>query len=225
MLLGASSAAPVLAMLPPWQGTGAANCCVTRVFAALAAQWNAARLASGLGVTGNTVRHYLDVPTDLFMVRQIPAWSGNSLKRLVKSPKVYVRDSGITHQLAGILDVDTLLGHPLCGPSWEAFVIESVLVQMPGTWSASYYRTSSQAEVDLVLEGPKRQVLAIEIKRTLSPQLTKGFRMAFADLGATRGYFVMPAGESYPLAPQVEAIPLREFSRAMQQTFASGAGS
>lgn len=182
-------------------------------------QWNAARLAAGLGVSGNTVRHYLDVLTDLFMVRQLPAWSGNSQKRLVKSPKVYVRDSGIAHQLAGIADHDTLLGHPLCGPSWESFVIESVLVHLPATWRASYYRTSAQAEIDLVLEGPKRQVLAIEIKRSLAPQLTKGYHLGFADLGATRGYVVMPEGESFPLAPKIQAMPLREFLSEMRQAF------
>lgn len=182
-------------------------------------QWNAARIAAGLGVSGNTVRHYLDVLCDLFMVRQLPAWSGSSQKRLVKTPKVYVRDSGITHQLASILDVDTLLGHPLCGASWDGFVIESVLVHLPTTWRASYYRTSAQAEIDLVLEGPRKQVLAIEIKRTLSPQLTKGFHLGFADIRATKGYFVMPDGEGFPLAPKIEAVPLREFVATMRGLF------
>jgi predicted AAA+ superfamily ATPase len=181
------------------------------------AQWNAARLAAGLGVSGNTVRHHLDVLTDLFMVRQLPAWSGNSSKRLVKAPKVYLRDSGIAHQLAGILDGDTLLGHPLCGPSWEGFVIENALARLPATWRASYYRTSSQAEVDLVLEGPKQQVLAVEIKRSLAPQATKGFHSGFVKLRATRGYFVMPEGEGFPIAPRIEAIPLRGFLDELQR--------
>jgi uncharacterized protein len=183
-------------------------------------QLNAARLATGLGVSGHTVRHYLDVLTDLFMVRQLRPWSGNSRKRLVKAPKVYLRDSGIAHQLAGIADLDTLLGHPLCGPSWEAFVLESVLSRMPSSWRASYYRTSAQAEIDLVLEGPKRRVLAIEIKRSLSPSLSKGYHLGFSDIGATQGVVVMPAGEAFPMAPRVEAMPLPAFTRRMLDFFA-----
>jgi predicted AAA+ superfamily ATPase len=183
------------------------------------APWNGARLAAGLGVANNTVRHYLDVLSDLFLVRQLPAWSGSSSKRLVKAPKVHVRDSGIAHQLAGIVDLDTLLGHPLCGPSWEAFVIESVLAQLPPAWRASYYRTSAQAEIDLVLEGPRRQVFAVEVKRTSAPQATKGFHTGFEDIGATRGYFVMPEGEGYPIAPRIEAVPFRGFLDAMQRAF------
>jgi predicted AAA+ superfamily ATPase len=173
-------------------------------------QLNAARLAGSLGVTGNTVRHYLDVLTELFMVRQLPPWSGNSTKRLVKAPKVFVRDSGLVHALARIPDLDTLLGHPLCGASWEGFVLENVLARLPAEWRASYYRTSAQAEIDLVLEGPRRRVLAIEIKRTLAPTLSKGFRLGFEDIGATHGLVVMPGGDRFPLATKVEAISLRE---------------
>jgi predicted AAA+ superfamily ATPase len=115
---------------------------------------NLSRLASGLGVTGKTVAHSLDVLTDLYLLRQLPAWSGNSRKRLVRSPKVYVRDAGLLHRLAHVPDEATLLGHPLCGPSWEGFVIEQILAALPDTWRSSYYRTSAQAEIDLVLEGP-----------------------------------------------------------------------
>ncbi len=171
-------------------------------------QLNAARLAGSLGVSGNTVRHYLDVLTELFLVRQLRPWSGNSSKRLVKAPKIYVRDSGLVHHLARIPDVDALLGHPLCGASWEGFVIENVLAQVPDAWQASFYRTSAQAEIDLVLEGPRRQVIAIEIKRTLSPTLGKGFRLGFEDIGGTKGFVVIPAGTRFPLAEQVEAVPL-----------------
>jgi len=172
---------------------------------------NAARLAAGLGLSGNTVRHYLDVLTDLFMVRQLEPWSGNSKKRLVKAPRVYVRDSGLLHALAGIVDVDMLFGHPLCGPSWEGFVLENSLAQLPTPWRASYYRTSAQAEIDLVLEGPHRQIWAVEIKRTLSPVLGRGFHNGFADIGATRGFVVIPEGKRFPLAKDVEAVPLREW--------------
>lgn len=176
---------------------------------------NAARLGAGLGISGNTVRSYLDVLSDLFMVRQLAPWSGNSQKRLTKAPKVYVRDSGLLHHLANITNGDLLLGHPLCGPSWEGFVIENVLAQLPLGWSASHYRTSAQAEIDLVLEGPRRQVFAIEIKRTLSPVLTKGFHHGFADIGATRGFVVIPEGEPFPLTPRVEAMSVRDFVRQL----------
>jgi predicted AAA+ superfamily ATPase len=169
---------------------------------------NLSRLASGLGVTGKTVAHSLDVLTDLYLLRQLPAWSGNSRKRLVRAPKVYVRDTGLLHRLAHVPDEATLLGHPLCGPSWEGFVIEQILAALPDTWRSSYYRTSAQAEIDLVLEGPGAQVVAIEIKRTLAPRVGKGFRLGCGDIGATAGYYVMPAGEASPLAPDVEAVPL-----------------
>ena len=170
---------------------------------------NLSRLAAGLGVTGKTVSHSLDVLTDLYLLRQLPAWSGNSRKRLVRAPKVYVRDAGLLHRLAHVPDEATLLGHPLCGPSWEGFVIEQILAVLPDTWRSSYYRTSAQAEIDLVPEGPAAQVIAIEIKRTLSPSVGKGFRLGCEDIGATAAYYAMPAGEASPLASGIEAIPLR----------------
>lgn len=182
-------------------------------------QLNAARLAAGLGVSGATVRRYLDVLTELFMVRQLMPWSGNSQKRLVKAPKVYLRDSGLLHQLANVPDLDTLLGHPLCGPSWEGFVLENTLAQLPSAWRASYFRTSAQAEIDLVLEGPKRQVVAVEIKRSLSPTLSKGFHHGFVDIGATRGFVVMPEGDRFPLRKDVEALSLREWIEELPDLF------
>lgn len=181
------------------------------------AQLNSARFAASLGVAVNTVRHHLDILTELFMVRQLVPWSGNSQKRLVKSPKVYVRDSGLTHALTNIPDLETLLGHPLCGESWEGFVIETLLCNLPSTWRASYYRTGAQAEIDLVLEGPKRQVYAIEIKRSLAPTLSRGFHNGFADIKATRGFCITPGGESFPLTKDVEAVPLVEFCKTFAE--------
>lgn len=106
---------------------------------------DAARLAASLGISGQTVRRYLDVLTDLRLVRQLPAWSGNERKRLVKAPKVYVRDSGIVHRLTNLADREAILGHPLCGPSWEGFAVERLLVHLPDTWRASFHRTSAGA--------------------------------------------------------------------------------
>ena len=174
-------------------------------------QLNSARLAGSLGVTGNTVRKYLDVLTDLYMVRQLPPWSGNSAKRLVKSPKVYLRDSGLAHRLANIPDLETLFGHPLCGASFEGFAIETILAHLPNTWRASYYRTGAQAEIDLVLEGAGDQVIAIEIKRTLSPRLGKGFLLGCEDIGATSRYCVTPSGGAFPMGSDTEAVNLQDF--------------
>jgi len=181
------------------------------------AQLNAARLAGSLGVSGHTVRHYLDVLTDLYMARQLPPWSGNSTKRLVKAPKIYVRDSGLLHRLANIPDQETLLGHPLCGESWEGFVIEQLLADLPDFWRATYYRTSAQAEIDLVLEGPRRRVIAIEIKRTLAPVVSKGFQLGCQDVRATERYYVIPAGERYPLGHETEAVPIGSMVRVIEE--------
>ena len=178
-------------------------------------QLNSARLAGSLGVTGNTVRKYLDVLTDLYMVRQLPPWAGNSIKRLVKAPKVYVRDSGLVHRLANVPDLETLFGHPVCGASFEGFVIETILAHLQDTWQSSYYRTGAQAEIDLVLEGPRRRVLAIEIKRSLSPRLGKGFRLGCEDIGATSRYYVTPSGDAFPMGEDTEAISLQGFLRSV----------
>ncbi len=185
-------------------------------------QLNAARLAAGLGVSGNTLRTWLDVLTDLYMVRQLPAWSGNSRKRLVKAPKVYVRDSGIVHRLAQIPDSETLLGHPLCGLSWEGFAVEQLLARVSDSWRASYYRTSAQAEIDLVLEGPRRQVLAIEVKRASAPVPGKGFLLGCQDIGATRRFLVVPGGEAHSVGHDTEAVSLSELGERLGETATAG---
>ncbi len=179
-------------------------------------QLNLSTLAAGLGVTHPTIRNYLDVLTDLYMVRQISPWSGNSRKRLVKSPKIYLRDTGLLHRLVNIPDRETLLGHPIVAASWEGFIIENILMQMTDKWTCSYYRTSAQAEIDLVLEGPGREVLAIEIKRTLSPKVSKGFRLASEDIKATRKLFVYAGTERYPLTNDIEAISVLEMMQIVQ---------
>lgn len=126
---------------------------------------NAASLARGLGIDGKTVARYLDLMVDLLLVRRLPAWRANVGKRLVKSPKVYVRDSGVTHALLGLADKEALLGHPVVGHSWEGHVIESLLAVAPDRCEASFYRSSGGAEIDLLLTLPGRRPWAIEIKR------------------------------------------------------------
>jgi len=172
---------------------------------------NLSRMAASLGIDGKTVRHYLDLLEGLYLVRSIPAWSRNAGKRLVKSPKVYWRDSGLLHALAGLDDPEYLLGHPLCGHSWEGYCLEQILTLLPKGVVHSHYRTLAGAEVDLVLETPGGEVIAIEIKRSLSPKLGAGFVESARTLLATRGYFITPGGDSYPLSESVTVMGLREF--------------
>ncbi len=169
-------------------------------------QLNLSKLAGSLGVDAKTIRKYLDILTDLYMVRQLRPWAGNSRKRLVKSPKIFVRDTGVLHSLINISSFDELTSNPLCGASWEGFVIENILAHLTDSWIPSYYRTGAQAEIDLVLEGPGGETVAIEIKRTLTPKPSKGFKLGAEDIGATRRYFVIPIEDRLPLAKDIEAI-------------------
>ncbi len=170
--------------------------------------WNASSLAAGLGLSAPTVRRYLDLLQDTFMARQLQPYSANLGKRLVKSPKIYLRDSGLLHALLGIESMEDLLGHPVVGASWEGWVIEQVLSAIPSTWRPSFYRTSAGAELDLVLERPgRRRPLALEIKRSLAPAPSRGFWNALEDLGA-EGWVIYPGKESYPLGKGVHVLPV-----------------
>lgn len=140
-----------------------------------AQQLNLSALARSLERSHVMIRNYLDMLTDLYMVRQVPAWSGNSGRRLVKSPKLYLRDTGLLHQLLNTPDHGTLLGTPNAGASWEGFVAESIIAGLSDKWRYSYYRTAAGAEADLVLEGPRQEVWVIEIKRSYAPKTGKAF--------------------------------------------------
>lgn len=176
---------------------------------------NMNQLANSLGIDGKTVRHYIDLLEGLFLVRRLPAWSRNAGKRLVKAPKVYLRDTGLLHSLAGFSDVEALLGHPLCGHSWEGYCIEQILQRLPKGTKAYHYRTQAGAEIDLVLESTDGRCTAIEIKRTLSPKLTPAFRESMQTLKANKGYYIIPKGDYYPLADKVDAINLRDFLKIL----------
>lgn len=182
-------------------------------------QINAAKLAASLAVSGQTVARYLDLLCDLMLVRRLRPWAANEGKRLVRTPKVYVRDSGIAHALLGLTDFDDVVGHPVAGGSWEGWVIENLLAVAPPATSAFYYRTSSGAEIDLVLELSKRQRWAIEIKRSSAPAASKGFHIAAEDLGVKRRFVVHGGKESFPLPHAVQAITLAD----LQQQLASNA--
>lgn len=169
---------------------------------------NAAQLAAGLGVSGQTVARYLDILVDLLLVRRMQPWASNARKRLVRSPKVYVRDSGLVHALLGIRTQEELLGHPIVGPSWEGMLVENILSSLPAAVHSWFYRTSAGAEIDLVLEFDPRSIWAIEIKRSISnPVPSKGFYIGCADLKATRQIVLYPGTESYRINPNVEVIP------------------
>lgn len=178
---------------------------------------NAAQLAGNLGVSGHTVARYLDIMVDLLLVRRLQPWTRNTQKRLVKSPKVYVRDSGLTHALLGIHDQEQLLGHPVVGSSWEGFLIENILDTVPGIASASFYRTSSGAEIDLVLDFSKKDRWAIEVKRSISsPAPAKGFYLGCQDIAATRQIVLYPGTEHYRLDPHTEVMPLTQLLSALK---------
>ena len=172
------------------------------------AQLNAARLAGSLGISGQTVGRYLDLMVDLLLVRKLPPWTGNIGKRMVKAPKIYVRDSGLAHALLGIGSRDELLGHPVQGGSWEGMVIENLVALLPPAASTSFFRSSAGAEIDLVIEMPPKEVWAIEIKRSSSPNVSKGFYLAADDIQATHRRVVYPGLETYPLGHDTVAMSL-----------------
>ena len=169
---------------------------------------NASALARGLGVTGKTVTGYLDLLVDLLLVRRLHPWHRNVGKRLVKSPKVYIRDSGVLHALLGLEHKESLLGHPVVGGSWEGYVIENLLSVAPDGTEAGFYRTSAGAEIDLILTLPEDRLWAVEVKRSLAPKPDKGFYYACTDLKPERKFVVYPGEERYPLKENIEAISL-----------------
>lgn len=179
---------------------------------------NASRLASGLGIASSTVSGYVDLLSDLFLVRRLQPWHANVGKRLVKSPKIYVRDTGILHTLLGIETRDQLMGHPVLGPSWEGFAIENLLAVCGGQAEATFYRSQAGAEIDLVLEFHRGETLAVEIKRTASPKPTRGLREAIKTVKPDRTWIVYPGEDRFPLDRGIEAIGLRAAITELNRT-------
>jgi len=177
---------------------------------------NQARLAAGLGVSAPTVTRYTDLMVDLQLVRRLAPWSGNVGKRLVKAPKIYVRDSGIVHAL---LDLDTwndVLGHPVVGASYEGFVIENLIQCAGPRFRPYFYRTHDGAEIDLLLERGGQPEIAIEVKRSSAPTVDKGFGLACDDLMVSQRYVVYPGEETYPIGQGALATGLPELARELQ---------
>ena len=173
--------------------------------------WNASRLASGFGVSAPTVQHYLDILEATYMVRRLPPLHANLSKRLVKSPKIYLRDSGLLHALLGLRSLEDLAGHPVVGASWEGWVLEQIAQLLPSPWQLSFYRTAAGAEVDIVAERGNNKV-GFEIKFSSAPTLTKGFWSAVDDLALERVYVIAPVETGYPLSQNVEVVPAIELS-------------
>jgi hypothetical protein len=166
-------------------------------------------LGQALGVSHTTVRSYLDLLSETLMLRMLPPLLPNLKKRLVKAPRLYIRDAGVLHALLDIEDWDDLLAHPVRGASWEGLVIENILGELP-SWRGHFYRTSTGSEIDLVLvKGRKR--IAVECKASAAPEVTKGFWNALTDLGVQEAWVIGLVRGSYPIKPGVMVSPLREF--------------
>jgi predicted AAA+ superfamily ATPase len=182
-----------------------------------AALLNASRLAGSLMIAAQTVTRYIDLLVDLLLVRRLRPFLANTGKRLVKSPKVVVRDSGIAHSLLGIADYNALLGHPVAGASWEGFVIENLIAAAPSRAMPGFYRTAAGAEIDLVLEIPGHGRWAFEIKRSPSAKPAKGFYLAVQDLKPARQFLVNSGSARYPISAGLDAIGLPEMAAILAE--------
>lgn len=179
-------------------------------------QLNIAQLANNLDVAAPTARRYIELLEDLLLIRTLRPWSGNVGKRLVKAPKVYIRDSGLTHALLNITTLDDVLGHPVVGASWEGFVLENLLSCLPVGVTPWFYRTSAGAEIDLVVEKNNKERYAIEIKRSQAPSVSKGFHLGCEDIEATKRFIVYPGKERFPVTKEITAMPILEMMTELQ---------
>jgi predicted AAA+ superfamily ATPase len=155
-----------------------------------------------------TARRYLDILEDTFLVRQLQPFHTNAKKRTIKSPKVYIRDSGLLHALLRIRSFDDLQGHPVVGSSWEGFVIEQIVNVLPKGSETYFYRTGAGAELDLLFFAGRASPVAVEVKYSLNPGISKGFRIASKDLSCNKSFVVYPGDESYPLGNGAYSLPM-----------------
>ena len=178
---------------------------------------NASQLAASLGVASPTVGRYIDLLADLQLVRRLQPWSANVGKRLVKTPKVYVRDSGIVHALLGLGELDAVLGHPVAGGSYEGFVLETLIGALPPKVSPHFYRTSDGSEIDLLLIQGERPIMAIEVKRSTAPAISRGFGLACDDLNVEQRWAVYPGTERFAVRRGAQAVGLVELAQRLAQ--------
>lgn len=176
------------------------------------------KIASNLEMDSKSVAYYIEILTDLLLVRRLEPWHANVKKRLVKSPRFYVRDSGLQHRLLGIANYDALLSNPVLGKSWEGFVIESIHSVLPCRAATYFYRTAAGAEIDLVIQMPSSEIWAVEIKHGRAPKLGKHYRSICDDVGACRRFIVYGGEDTFPLSADVLMISL---SGLMQQIIAA----
>ncbi len=174
---------------------------------------NSSKLADSMGVSSHTIRKYIDLLTQTFVLRVLPPFSKNLKKRLIKSPKIYIRDSGLLHSLLGIDSMEDLFGHPVYGASYEGFVIENICSQFP-RYQSSFLRTSNGAEIDLILTKGQKTI-AVEIKSSTSPKLSKGFWNCIEAIQPDSTHVVAPVDEPYPMGPGVMVTPLQLFLEKM----------
>jgi predicted AAA+ superfamily ATPase len=177
---------------------------------------NASKLASNIEVSSVTVARYIDLLVDLLLIRKIQSYTVNIKKRLVKSPRIYVRDSGITHALLNIGSYNDLLGHPVVGKSWEGFVIENIASVLPPRVRSYYYRTAGGAEIDLVLEFGVNEKWAIEIKKGTSLSLGRGFHEACEDIKPQKKFVIYAGKDRFPLQHEITAIALYDFMEILK---------
>ena len=178
---------------------------------------NASDIGRAMELSTQTVTRYIDLLCDLMLVRRLQPYHANIGKRLVKSPKVYVRDSGLVHALLGIETLDALAGHPVVGMSWEGFVLEALISQLPWGVRPYFFRTAAGAEVDLVLEFSDFSLWLIEVKRSLSGRIDRGFVQAREDLKPTRSFVVHAGDDHYPMRDGVEAIDLKGLAKLLTE--------
>ncbi len=177
--------------------------------------WNAAELARSLGSSEGTARRYIDLLSSVFLVRQLPPWFENVGKRQVKSPKVYIRDTGLLHALLGLEDKAALESHPKLGASWEGFALEQVLA-VTGERNVYFWATHAGAELDLLLFSKGRRI-GVELKYGDAPKVTRSMRIAIGDLGLERLFVVHPGPDSHSLDERIEAVSIRDLERRLQQ--------
>lgn len=170
---------------------------------------NKSKLGESLGVSYQTITNYIDLLEQTFIIKTLPPYAANLKKRIVKSPKIYIRDTGLLHSLLGIEDFTELMGHPVFGSSWETLALENILTTMP-KWEASFYRTASGSEIDLILtRGTKK--IALEFKSSKSPKLTKGFWKSLEDLEIEEAWIICPINEKYPIKKNIYISSIEEF--------------
>ena len=172
--------------------------------------WNASKISASLGVTAPTVKNYLDILEDTFIIRQLTPFFPNVKKRVVKSPKIYLRDSGLLHCLLNIKAEEDLLGNPVAGHSWEGYVIEEIINKFPKNVNANYYRTGAGAEIDLVISDSDKPLICCEIKFSLSPLINKSLRNALDDLKCNKNFIIYPGEDTFQLDKNVKAIPFNK---------------